>query len=55
MKQECPTYLKSIGKSNAFAATLSDTESDNSDDEEILSAFTAKVDPIEGIVEAVDD
>ena len=36
MKQECPTYLKSIGKSKALAATLSDTEpeddSDNKDD-----------------------
>ena len=27
MKQECPTYLKSIGKSKALAAILSDTES----------------------------
>ena len=26
IKQECPTYLKSIGKSKALAATLSDTE-----------------------------
>ena len=26
MKQECPTYLKSIGKSKALVATLSDTE-----------------------------
>ena len=26
MKQECPTYLKSIGKSKAFTATLSDTK-----------------------------
>ena len=26
MKQECPTYLKTIGKSKALAATLSDTE-----------------------------
>ena len=24
MKQECPTYLKSIGKSKALAATLSE-------------------------------
>ena len=36
MKHECPTYLKSIGKSKAFAATLSDTkpkeDSDNEDD-----------------------
>ena len=59
MKQECLTYLKSIGKSKALAATLSDTEleivSDDSDDEEILNAFTATVDLIEGIVEAVDE
>ena len=44
MKQECPTYLKSIGKSNVLAATLSDTELetelDDSDDKGILSAFT---------------
>ena len=26
MKQECLTYLKTIGKSKALAATLSDTE-----------------------------
>ena len=36
MKQECPTYLKTIGKSKAFSANLSDTEpeddSDNKDD-----------------------
>ena len=44
MKQKCPTYLKSIGKSKALAATLSDTEpEDDSDNEdnEILNAFTA--------------
>ena len=50
MKHECPTYLKSIGKSKALVATLSDTEpkddSDNEDDE-ILNAFTTSVDPIE--------
>ena len=59
MKQECPTYLKSIGKSKALAATLSDTEPEteleDSGDERILSAFTATVDPTEGIVEAVDE
>ena len=59
MKQECPTYLKSIRKSKALATTLSDTESeiesDDSDDEGILSAFTTTVDPTEGIVEAVDE
>ena len=36
LKQECPTYLKTIGKSKALVATLSDTEpeddSDNEDD-----------------------
>ena len=59
MKQECPTYLKSIGKSKALVAILSDTEPetqlDDSGDEGILSAFTATVDPIEGIVEVVDE
>ena len=56
MKQECPTYLNSIGKSKAFATTLSDTEpeddSDNEDDG-ILNAFTTIVNPIDGIVEDV--
>ena len=51
MKQECPTYLKTIGKSKAFVATLSDIEpeddSDNEDDG-ILNAFTATVNPTEG-------
>ena len=54
MKQECPTYLKSIRKSKALVATLSDTEpkddSDNEDDG-ILNAFTATVIPTDGIVE----
>ena len=58
MKHECPTYLKSIGKSKALAATLSDTEpeedSDNEDDE-ILNAFTTTVNPTDGIVEDVDE
>ena len=57
MKHECPTYLKSIGKTKALAATLSDTEpeenSDNEDDE-ILNAFTVTVNPTDGIVEDVD-
>ena len=59
MKQECPTYLKTIGKSKALAATLSDIESeddsDNNDDEGILNAFTTTVDPIDGVSEIVDD
>ena len=58
MKQECPTYLKTIGKSKAFATTLSDTEPeddfDNKDDG-ILNAFTATVNPTEGIVKDVDE
>ena len=58
MKHECPTYLKSIGKSKALAATLSDTEpeedSDNEDDR-ILNAFTATVNPTNGIIEDVDE
>ena len=57
MKQECLTYLKTIGKSKALATTLSDTEpKDDSDNEydRILNAFTATVDLIEGIVEDVD-
>ena len=59
MKQECPTYLKTIGKSKALATTLSDTEpeieSDNNDDERILNAFTATVDLTEGVTETIDD
>ena len=57
MKQDCPTYLKTIGKSKALTATLSDTEleddSDN-DDDGILNAFIAIVNLTKGIVEEVD-
>ena len=56
MKYECPTYLQSIGKSKALAVTLSDIEpEDDSDkeDDEILNAFTATVNPTDGIVEDV--
>ena len=58
MKQECPTYLKTIGKSKTLAATLSDTELEddsNNEDDGILSAFTATVNPTKGIVEDVDE
>ena len=58
MKQECPTYLKTIGKSKALAATLSDTEPEDDFDNEddwFLNAFTAIVNPTEGIVEDVDE
>ena len=58
MKHECPTYLKSIGKSKALAVTLNDTEledySDNEDDG-ILNVFTTSVDPTERIVEDEDE
>ena len=59
MKQECPTYLMTIGKSKALATTLSDTELeddlDHNDDEGILNAFTTIVDPIDGGSETIDD
>ena len=58
MKHECPTCLKSIGESKALVAILSDIEpkedSDNEDDK-ILNAFTATVNPTDGIVEDVDE
>ena len=58
IKQEFPNYLKTIGKSKALTATLSDIEpkddSDN-DDEGILNAFTATLNPTKGIVEEVDE
>ena len=51
-------YLKTIGKSKALVATLSDTEieydSDNEDDG-ILNAFTATVNPTNGIFKDVDE
>ena len=56
MKQECPTYLKIIGK--RLVATLSNTkpkdDSDNEDDG-ILNAFTASVNPTEWIFEDEDE
>ena len=58
MKQECPTYLKTIGNSKALAATLSNTEpEDDSDDKDdgILNAFIAIINPTEGIVEDVNE
>ena len=58
MKQECPTYLKSIVKSKAFATTLSNTKPEDdfdNEDDGILNAFTATVNSTEGIVEGVDE
>ena len=42
MKQECPTYLKTIGKSKELAATLSDTKPEDdfdNEDDGILNTF----------------
>ena len=53
MKQDCPTYLKTIGKSKALVATLSDInpkDDSANDDEGILNAFITTVNPTEGIV-----
>ena len=51
-------YLKSIGKSKTLAATLSNTkpeeDSDNEDDG-ILNAIIATVNPTDGIVEDADE
>ena len=58
MKQECPTYLKSNGKSKALATILSDTKPKDDwdyEDDGILNAFTATVNPTEGVVEDVDE
>ena len=51
MKQECLTYLKTIGKSKALAVTLSDTKLDDDFDNEdngILNDFIIIVNPTEG-------
>ena len=56
MKQECPTYRKSIGMSKALTTTLSDIEPEddsNNEDDGIVNAFTATVNPTDGIVEDV--
>ena len=57
MKQECLTYFKTIGKSKALFATLSDTKPEDdfdNEDDGILNAFTTIVNPTEGIVEDMD-
>ena len=59
MKQECPTYLKTIGKSKALADTLSDTEPEDdsydNDNKRILNAFIATVNPTDGFSKIVDN
>ena len=58
MKQVCSTYLKTIRKSKALAAILSNTKLEDdfeNEDDGILNAFTATVNPTEGIVKDVDE
>ena len=58
MRQECLTYLKTIGKSKALATTLSETKLEDdfdNEDDGILNAFTTTVNPTEGIIEDVDE
>ena len=59
MKQECPTYLKSISKSKVLAATLSDSEpeanSNESDQKGIVSVFIVSIESTKGEVEVVDE
>ena len=58
MKHKCPTYLKTIGKRKALAATLSNTKPEddsNNEDDGILNAFIATVNPTERIVEDMDE
>ena len=56
MKNDFPTYLKSIGKSKALAATLSDIELEddsNNEDDGILNSFTTTINPTDRIVKDV--
>ena len=59
MKQKCPTYLKFIGKSKALDVTLSGTEpkanSDESEQDEILSAFTTTIESPKEVVDLIDE
>ena len=59
MKQKCPTYLKSISKSKALVATLSDTEleadSEDSDQEGTFMAFAATTESLKESKDLIDD
>ena len=58
MKQKCPTYLKTIGKSKALTATLNDTKLEDdfdNEDDGILNASIATVNLTEGVVVDVDE
>ena len=59
MKQECSTYLKSISKSKALVATLSDMEPtanfDESNQDGIVNAFTSTIESTEEVVDVIDE
>ena len=58
MKQECPTYLKTIGKSKTLTATLSDIgpkDDSNNEDDRILNAFIVIINPTKGIAEDMNE
>ena len=58
MKHDCPMYLKSIGRSKGLATTLRTTKPEEDFDNEgdgILNAFTATINPTDGIVKDVDE
>ena len=58
MKQECPTYLKTIGKSKTLTATLSDIgpkDDSNNEDDRILNAFIAIINLTKGIAEDMNE
>ena len=59
MKQKCPTYLKFIGKSKVLDVTSSGTEPeadfDESEQDEILSAFTATIESTKEVADIIDE
>ena len=58
MKQKCPTYLKTIGKSKTLTATLSDIgpkDDSNNEDDRILNAFIAIINLTKGIAEDMNE
>ncbi|XP_030935505.1 nonsense-mediated mRNA decay protein 2-like [Quercus lobata] len=58
MKQECSTYLKTIGESKALATTLSDTEPEHdfdNEDDGILNVFTATFQCIDAYLDTLSD
>ena len=43
MKQECPTYLKTIRKSKTLAATLSDTDESTDDEDSRMKSYITRL------------